>query len=101
HTRYWRDWSSDVCSSDLVHQAGLTFSVGAHVHVDEELSWRRIFGDALSERRLHAVERLAESFGLVARRRIVDAELANARREAVGAVAADLEIGELGLEGCE
>src|SRR5947209_19784588 len=19
HTRYWRDWSSDVCSSDLVH----------------------------------------------------------------------------------
>src|SRR3712207_368247 len=25
HTRYWRDWSSDVCSSDLGH------SVGAHV----------------------------------------------------------------------
>src|SRR5258707_8722816 len=22
HTRYWRDWSSDVCSSDLVHQNG-------------------------------------------------------------------------------
>src|SRR3712207_7423041 len=21
HTRYWRDWSSDVCSSDLGHQA--------------------------------------------------------------------------------
>src|SRR5438445_8601910 len=20
HTRYWRDWSSDVCSSDLVHR---------------------------------------------------------------------------------
>src|SRR3712207_7485508 len=20
HTRYWRDWSSDVCSSDLVHE---------------------------------------------------------------------------------
>src|SRR5258707_7463570 len=19
HTRYWRDWSSDVCSSDLIH----------------------------------------------------------------------------------
>jgi len=19
HTRYWRDWSSDVCSSDLYH----------------------------------------------------------------------------------
>src|SRR3712207_9008056 len=22
HTRYWRDWSSDVCSSDLVDTAG-------------------------------------------------------------------------------
>src|SRR3712207_6965393 len=21
HTRYWRDWSSDVCSSDLAHLA--------------------------------------------------------------------------------
>src|SRR3712207_7243883 len=20
HTRYWRDWSSDVCSSDLIHR---------------------------------------------------------------------------------
>src|SRR3712207_8998490 len=31
HTRYWRDWSSDVCSSDLdaarqqVHDAGVDF----------------------------------------------------------------------------
>src|SRR3712207_7057136 len=22
HTRYWRDWSSDVCSSDLPNRAG-------------------------------------------------------------------------------
>src|SRR3712207_1859658 len=22
HTRYWRDWSSDVCSSDLAAQSG-------------------------------------------------------------------------------
>src|SRR3712207_557354 len=22
HTRYWRDWSSDVCSSDLLAEAG-------------------------------------------------------------------------------
>src|SRR5438445_9010680 len=22
HTRYWRDWSSDVCSSDLFEQGG-------------------------------------------------------------------------------
>src|SRR3712207_9530022 len=27
HTRYWRDWSSDVCSSDLVLRG--TASVGA------------------------------------------------------------------------
>src|SRR5438445_12246063 len=23
HTRYWRDWSSDVCSSDLARRAGV------------------------------------------------------------------------------
>src|SRR3712207_7900606 len=23
HTRYWRDWSSDVCSSDLIPAEGL------------------------------------------------------------------------------
>src|SRR3712207_6967981 len=22
HTRYWRDWSSDVCSSDLIERSG-------------------------------------------------------------------------------
>src|SRR5476651_96910 len=24
HTRYWRDWSSDVCSSDLTHRSWST-----------------------------------------------------------------------------
>src|SRR3712207_8418267 len=28
HTRYWRDWSSDVCSSDL-HSLGNNFGCGA------------------------------------------------------------------------
>src|SRR5947209_15841679 len=28
HTRYWRDWSSDVCSSDLVPGAGDSFVYG-------------------------------------------------------------------------
>src|SRR5258707_5456246 len=29
HTRYWRDWSSDVCSSDLFTTvAGLTYDSG-------------------------------------------------------------------------
>src|SRR5438445_10427584 len=27
HTRYWRDWSSDVCSSDLAAAFGKKFSV--------------------------------------------------------------------------
>src|SRR5258707_1804987 len=31
HTRYWRDWSSDVCSSDLdAVSADLAAPVGAH-----------------------------------------------------------------------
>src|SRR5215217_8592294 len=38
HTRYWRDWSSDVCSSDLAdsplmppgHGFGLGFAVRTH-----------------------------------------------------------------------
>src|SRR3712207_8389731 len=27
HTRYWRDWSSDVCSSDLEIQIGVIYDV--------------------------------------------------------------------------
>src|SRR3712207_7427974 len=27
HTRYWRDWSSDVCSSDLLGEPGLPLVV--------------------------------------------------------------------------
>src|SRR3712207_8989103 len=30
HTRYWRDWSSDVCSSDLVDNLGRTRRVRRH-----------------------------------------------------------------------
>src|SRR3712207_8908688 len=33
HTRYWRDWSSDVCSSDLTeHEVdAIIFGTGFHV----------------------------------------------------------------------
>src|SRR3712207_8123629 len=32
HTRYWRDWSSDVCSSDLLdHEATARGQVGGDV----------------------------------------------------------------------
>src|SRR3712207_4849747 len=30
HTRYWRDWSSDVCSSDLI------FNIGEQLYIDAE-----------------------------------------------------------------
>src|SRR3712207_1013363 len=30
HTRYWRDWSSDVCSSDLVPPESLPPQDGTH-----------------------------------------------------------------------
>src|SRR3712207_9284116 len=36
HTRYWRDWSSDVCSSDLAC-ASLMFSKHVHPKFVQEL----------------------------------------------------------------
>src|SRR5258707_11760709 len=27
HTRYWRDWSSDVCSSDLAMGSGISYGM--------------------------------------------------------------------------
>src|SRR3712207_8715769 len=33
HTRYWRDWSSDVCSSDLQELAGTEWPDGVAVSV--------------------------------------------------------------------
>src|SRR5258707_2182769 len=32
HTRYWRDWSSDVCSSDLATLAGVVPGGPGHSH---------------------------------------------------------------------
>src|SRR3712207_7216318 len=34
HTRYWRDWSSDVCSSDLLQDLGVAVVAGHGVLVD-------------------------------------------------------------------
>src|SRR5947209_10563488 len=42
HTRYWRDWSSDVCSSDLsfkIVQLPLTAEVARPVSVETVPSW--------------------------------------------------------------
>src|SRR3712207_8907805 len=33
HTRYWRDWSSDVCSSDLALDEGDALRVDRHLGV--------------------------------------------------------------------
>src|SRR3712207_1617187 len=33
HTRYWRDWSSDVCSSDL--------GIGGKLHIETSLTVER------------------------------------------------------------
>src|SRR5882757_11336388 len=37
HTRYWRDWSSDVCSSDLTGEPKAV--VGTHGALANRLSW--------------------------------------------------------------
>src|SRR3712207_8242035 len=41
HTRYWRDWSSDVCSSDLITFETLTtlvnmLNAGVHPQIPEK-----------------------------------------------------------------
>src|SRR3712207_8963520 len=44
HTRYWRDWSSDVCSSDLVPQGELkgarVTKLGRRFYTDELIEVR-------------------------------------------------------------
>src|SRR3712207_7953535 len=34
HTRYWRDWSSDVCSSDLAHELDQADAAGRRAGLD-------------------------------------------------------------------
>src|SRR3712207_8592747 len=52
HTRYWRDWSSDVCSSDL--EARLEA---------RDLGWRAVAGeDDLATRLVDGVEGVKELF---------------------------------------
>src|SRR5690606_40014608 len=47
HTRFSRDWSSDVCSSDLAGDM-LVFAVTADGWSDEQLSW--YIDDAIAKR---------------------------------------------------
>src|SRR5258707_15858439 len=62
HTRYWRDWSSDVCSSDLglvITLPLLTFYAGQAHHVGVERQQRQRDDEADDPRhdeQLHAIE---------------------------------------------
>src|SRR5215217_2254907 len=38
HTRYWRDWSSDVCSSDLQGAGGGLLVLAGQVHPEQHAS---------------------------------------------------------------
>src|SRR3712207_8180405 len=39
HTRYWRDWSSDVCSSDLLAVPGLIVATNGTLLDDGKVRW--------------------------------------------------------------
>src|SRR3712207_7931484 len=61
HTRYWRDWSSDVCSSDLAQRADAgaqlaeqALAVGQERALDREALDRRV------ERRRSRLDRLLQ-----------------------------------------
>src|SRR5947209_19557859 len=41
HTRYWRDWSSDVCSSDLASSEILA-QVAEHTQGTPQIRWQRM-----------------------------------------------------------
>src|SRR3712207_5366752 len=45
HTRYWRDWSSDVCSSDLTHYEGVVpYIQRRHSEAESDYSREQIEG---------------------------------------------------------
>src|SRR5258707_2276524 len=70
HTRYWRDWSSDVCSSDLGREGwgGDEIDDGGECHLDAPLRlvgkrWRAFRRLAKPARLLEGVGQ-GEEFGL-------------------------------------
>src|SRR5207248_4558755 len=77
HTRSYGDWSSDVCSSDLRHQADALQVLAARLRGDLDLALERILADhpqlgvtafeqrleEIAEVLLHLGEGLAEQLG--------------------------------------
>src|SRR5476651_2410148 len=63
HTRYWRDWSSDVCSSDLDVHAKPDQLVDQRMHAPRKIPGERARRAA---RRLHArrIDEVGDAFGL-------------------------------------
>src|SRR3712207_7520421 len=45
HTRYWRDWSSDVCSSDLEREGLAAELLDGHEHMDDRAKRRAVIVD--------------------------------------------------------
>src|SRR3712207_7756183 len=98
HTRYWRDWSSDVCSSDLealaaVDGEALDLLTELRAVADEELR-----GVAVGELREHLGQLRVDRRAVVALHEVLDDELpvglhvvgdATAHRERVQLVAID------------
>src|SRR3712207_7538843 len=61
HTRYWRDWSSDVCSSDLHHLVEHRGEVGAaHLGVAGGRAQQRGEADAVEAEPHEGVQRSEE-----------------------------------------
>src|SRR3712207_6316514 len=66
HTRYWRDWSSDVCSSDLSDEA-LADPYHAHVTFTYDFfRWRHMRG-VITDQHVVARKRLGRTLVFVAR----------------------------------
>src|SRR3712207_7284446 len=60
HTRYWRDWSSDVCSSDLHGEPNLGAELRAEIDTSDEVDLLCAFvkwhGLRLLESELHRLQ---------------------------------------------
>src|SRR3712207_6693094 len=83
HTRYWRDWSSDVCSSDLMILRGLRDTLEAHhkVTITEEaitaaaeLSDRYVTGRFLPDKAIDLIDQAAARVKISATARPVDVQ---------------------------
>src|SRR3712207_7479591 len=74
HTRYWRDWSSDVCSSDLAHDhADPCVAIIKHANPCGIAVGTDI---AAAHRKAHACDPVSAFGGVIAANREVDLTMA-------------------------